>query len=85
MSGVFNCASPNPVTNRELMGGMRLAMNRKFGLPAPKWLLELGAVIIRTETELVLKSRWVIPERLVQEGYEFKFPRLDQTLRSILH
>ncbi|WHX48930.1 TIGR01777 family oxidoreductase [Paenibacillus woosongensis] len=85
LSGVFNCASPNPVTNRELMSEMRRAMNRKFGLPSPKWLLELGAVMIQTETELILKSRWVIPERLEQEGYEFKFPRLDQTLRSILH
>ncbi|MUG46931.1 TIGR01777 family oxidoreductase [Paenibacillus woosongensis] len=85
LSGVFNCASPNPVTNRELMSEMRRAMNRSFGLPSPKWLLELGAVIIQTETELILKSRWVIPERLEQEGYEFKFPRLDQTLRSILH
>lgn len=85
LSGVFNCASPNPVTNRELMGQLRQAMNRKFGLPSPKWLLELGAVMIQTETELILKSRWVIPERLMLEGYKFRFPELDQTLRHILH
>lgn len=85
LSGVFNCASPNPVTNWELMSKMRQAMNRSFGLPSPKWLLELGAVMIQTETELILKSRWVIPERLEQEGYVFKFPELDQTLRHILH
>ncbi|MNJ35717.1 Epimerase family protein [compost metagenome] len=85
LSGVFNCASPNPVTNRELMSEMRRAMNRSFGLPSPKWLLELGAIMIQTETELILKSRWVIPERLEREGYKFKFPYLDQTLCNILH
>ncbi|WP_055106267.1 TIGR01777 family oxidoreductase [Paenibacillus ihumii] len=84
LSGVFNCASPNPVTNRELMSELRRVMNRSFGLPSPKWLLELGAVMIQTETELILKSRWVIPERLEREGYTFKFPHLDQTLRDIL-
>lgn len=84
LSGLFNCASPNPVTNRELMSELRRVMNRSFGLPSPKWLLELGAVMIQTETELILKSRWVIPERLEREGYTFKFPHLDQTLRDIL-
>ncbi|WP_026673924.1 TIGR01777 family oxidoreductase [Alkalihalobacterium bogoriense] len=84
LSGVFNGAAPNPVTNRELMKHMRTAMNRSFGLPAPKWMLELGAVFIKTETELVLKSRWVLPERLQQEGYQFKFDTLEKTLDHIV-
>lgn len=84
LSGVINCASPHPVTNRELMSHLRIAMNRKIGLPSPKWMLELGAVFIRTETELILKSRWVLPERLEKEGFEFTFDTLEKALRQIV-
>jgi len=84
LSGVFNCSSPNPITNRELMSHLRQMMNVKIGLPSPKWLLELGSVIIKTETELILKSRWVIPERLEREGYKFRFSELDTALQQIL-
>ena len=84
VSGVFNCSAPHPITNRELMGSLRKAMNRKIGLPSPKWMLEMGAFIIRTETELILKSRWVIPERLEREGYEFKINNIEKALQQIL-
>ena len=84
LNGVFNCSSPYPVSNRELMTTLRQKMNSPFGLPSPKWLLEFGAVFIRTETELVLKSRWVVPERLQREGYTFIFPTLDETFQDIL-
>ncbi|WP_078381163.1 TIGR01777 family oxidoreductase [Sutcliffiella halmapala] len=84
LDGVFNCAAPNPITNREFMTQLREAMNRKIGLPSPKWMLELGAIFIRTETELILKSRWVIPERLEQEGYTFKYARIDSALAEIM-
>ena len=84
LSGVFNCSSPFPVTNRELMKTLRETMNIPFGLPSPKWMLEIGSIFIRTETELVLKSRWVLPERLEMEGYEFAYPTLDKTLEDIL-
>lgn len=84
LSGVFNCSSPYPVTNREFMSHFRTAMHKKFGLPSPKWLLELGAFLIRTETELVLKSRWVIPERLERNGFRFRFAQIDQALQDIL-
>lgn len=84
LTGVFNCSAPNPVTNRELMKLFRDKMNMPIGLPAPKWLLGLGAVFIGTETELVLKSRWVIPERLEQAGFKFAFPTLEETLEDIL-
>lgn len=84
LEGVFNCSSPNPVTNRELMAQLRKTMNKRLGLPAPGWMLELGAIFIRTETELILKSRWVIPDRLQKEGFTFKYERLDSTLEQIL-
>lgn len=85
LEGVFNCTSPNPVTNRELMATMRKVMHRKGGLPASTWMLNLGARVIRTEPELVLKSRWVIPNRLIKEGFMFKYGRLEQALQHILH
>ncbi|MFB1099733.1 TIGR01777 family oxidoreductase [Terribacillus sp. JSM ZJ617] len=85
LSGVFNCSAPQPVTNRELMHTLRKELNTPFGLPAPKWMLEIGSVFIRTEPELVLKSRWVIPDRLEREGYNFRFKTLGHTLQDILH
>lgn len=84
LDGVFNCSAPNPVTNRELMAAMRKVMNRKAGLPAQRWMLEMGAFMIRTETELVLKSRWVVPNRLVKEGFLFRYGKLERTLEDIL-
>jgi uncharacterized protein len=59
-------------------------MNKTIGLPSPKWMLELGAVMIKTETELILKSRWVIPERLEREGFQFKYREIDEALRQIV-
>ncbi|MBD2869961.1 TIGR01777 family oxidoreductase [Paenibacillus arenilitoris] len=84
LSGVFNASSPDPVTNREFMRILRHALNRSIGLPAPRWMLEIGALAIRTETELILKSRWVLPERLTSEGYAFAYPGLDTALRAIV-
>jgi uncharacterized protein len=84
LSGTFNCSAPEPVSNREFMKKMRKSMNMPIGLPSPKWLLEIGSVMIRTESELVLKSRWVLPERLEREGYRFTFNTLDKTLQDIL-
>ncbi|WP_374054833.1 TIGR01777 family oxidoreductase [Rossellomorea sp. FM04394] len=84
LSGVFNCSSPNPVTNREFMSHLRTAMNKKIGLPTPKWMLEAGALFIKTETELVLKSRWVIPKRLEKAGFVFQYGTLEKALRHIL-
>lgn len=83
LSGVFNCSTPHPITNRELMSSLRKAMNVKIGLPSPKWLLEIGAVFIRTETELILKSRWVIPKRLEDAGYTFKYKTIDEAFGQI--
>lgn len=84
LSGIFNCSAPEPVSNRELMKQIRTVMNVPFGLPAFKWMLEIGSIILKTETELVLKSRWVIPERLERKGYTFTFNTLDKALQDIL-
>lgn len=83
LNGVFNASAPHPVTNRELMAGLRRAIGVPVGLPAPRWLLELGARLIRTETELVLKSRWVIPERLQRAGFTFRYDTLEKALKEI--
>ncbi|WP_199621358.1 TIGR01777 family oxidoreductase [Paenibacillus alkalitolerans] len=85
LSGVFNCSSPQPVTNREFMQQFRKAMKVKIGLPSPRWVLEIGALIIRTDTELVLKSRWVVPERLLKEGYKFKYDNIYKALQQIVN
>jgi hypothetical protein len=83
LSGVINCSAPTPVTNRELMQLMRAALGRTIGLPAKRWMLEIGAFFLRTETELILKSRWVVPDRLMQEGYDFRYKKLDHALEAI--
>lgn len=84
LSGVFNVAAPNPVTNKILMQAFRKIMSVKIGLPSPKWLLTIGGMIIKTETELILKSRWVIPKKLILEGYHFKFKTINEALNNIL-
>lgn len=85
LSGVFNTAAPTPVSNKLLMQSIRKHMGIVFGLPAPSWLLKIGAIIIKTETELILKSRWVIPERLSAAGFQFQYPDMDTALKHILH
>jgi uncharacterized protein (TIGR01777 family) len=84
ISGVINCAAPHPITNKTFMETFRQIMHRKIGLPSPKWLLEIGAALIGTETELLLKSRWVLPERLENNGYTFKYPTISAALQDIL-
>lgn len=81
---IYNCAAPNPVTNTVLMQTLRKQMKMPVGLPSPKWLLEMGAKIINTETELVLKSRWVLPDNLQKEGFSFTYPTIDDCLREII-
>jgi uncharacterized protein (TIGR01777 family) len=74
LQGPVNLAAPNPLPNREFMATLREAWGMPNGIPAPAPLLELAALLLRTESELVLKSRYVIPARLLREGFEFQFP-----------
>jgi len=82
--GTYNCCSPYPVTNDYFMKALRQATGHRIGLPAPAWLLALGARLIGTETELLLKSRWVVPTRLSQAGFVFKYPKLEEALQAII-
>jgi NAD dependent epimerase/dehydratase family enzyme len=66
------------------MALIRRAYGVPFGLPMPQWLLEIGAKLIGTETELVLKSRWVYPKTLLQEGFPFFFPKAEYAVNGIL-
>lgn len=83
ISGPVNVATPFPVTNEEMMNDVRAAMGRRRGLPTPAWLLQLGARVIRTEAELVLKSRWVDPAVLTESGFRFSYPKLSDALADI--
>jgi NAD dependent epimerase/dehydratase family enzyme len=80
-----NVSSPKPSTNREVMATLRRVLRVPFGMPLPRIALEVGARVIRTETELILKSRWVLPKRLLDAGFEFRYPDLEGALRDILN
>ena len=74
IDGAVNVASPNPLPYSDFMRGLREAAGVRIGLPATRWMLEVGALLMRTETELVLKSRRVVPTRLLENGFDFRFP-----------
>lgn len=80
VSGVYNVSSPEPVNNRKFMETLRTQLNQPFGIPIPVALLELGARVIGTETELILKSRYVIPDKLVKTGFKFEYPQVEKAL-----
>lgn len=84
LDGPVNIAAPGPVDDRTMMATLRRVLGVPTGLPAPRWVLELGSAVIRTETELVLKSRWVVPERLLAAGYSFAYPELEAAFRDIV-
>jgi hypothetical protein len=83
LEGPVNCAAPNPLPNREFMAALRKAYRQPVGLPAAAWMLEIGAFFLRTETELLLKSRWVLPQRLQEAGFAFRYPDLASALAEI--
>lgn len=84
MNGVINCTAPEAVKNTDLMHALRKSYGMPVGLPTPAWLLGIGARIIGTETELILKSRWVAPKRLLDSGYKFLFTKADYAIDDIL-
>lgn len=83
LSGPVNLAAPCPLPNNDFMRILRDTWGTSIGLPATEWMLAFGAVFMRTETELVLKSRRVVPTRLLQSGFEFEFPFWDQAARDL--
>ena len=74
LSGAFNLAAPGPLPNRDFIAALHAALGVRLSVPVPGWALEIGAFFIRTETELLLKSRRVVPTRLVENGFCFRFP-----------
>lgn len=80
----INIVSPNPIRNVDFMSKLRKAVGMPIGISQPEWLLELGSKIINTETELVLKSRNVIPKRLQENGFTFKYDSVDKTFEDLL-
>ncbi len=84
LEGAVNVSSPHPTDNRTLMRTLRRVLGVPIGVPVFRWMLELGSAVIRTETELVLKSRWVVPGRLEEAGYSFVHPELEPALRNLL-
>jgi uncharacterized protein len=84
-SGPVNLAAPNPLTNAGMMRLVRKICGAPFGLPATAWMLEIGAFFLRTETELILKSRRVVPGKLLGAGFQFHFPDLENALRDLEH
>ncbi len=84
LSGVINCTAPEAIKNTDLMHALRKSYGMPIGLPTPAWLLTIGARIIGTEAELILKSRWVTPKRLLDSGYQFLFTKADYAIDDIL-
>ena len=83
VSGPVNVAAPNPLPNAEMMRLFRDAVGAPFGLPATEWMLAVGAVFLRTETELILKSRRVVPGKLLASGFEFRFPTMREAIADL--
>jgi uncharacterized protein (TIGR01777 family) len=83
LSGAVNVSSPGPLPNRQFMADLRRAWGTSIGLPAARWMLEIGARLLRTESELVLKSRRVVPGRLLHDGFVFTYPEWPPAARDL--
>lgn len=81
--GPVNLAAPNPLPNADFMRALREAWGIRLGLPVAKWMLEIGAIFMRTETELILKSRRVVPGLLTQHGFAFEFSTWPEAARDL--
>lgn len=84
LEGTYNCVSPNAVTNKNFMQTLRKLAGHIIGLPAYKWMLAIGARLIGTEPELILKSRWVLPTRILATGFTFAYPLLEDAFKEII-
>jgi NAD dependent epimerase/dehydratase family enzyme len=83
LAGAVNLASPNPLPYGAFMRALRRAWGTRLGLPTPRWMLAVGAFFLRTETELVLKSRRVVPGRLLASGFRFRFPTWEAAAQDL--
>lgn len=83
LSGPISIAAPHPLPNREFMRVLREAWGARLGLPATRWMVEIGAFLMRSETELILKSRRVVPRRLTDSGFTFRYPEWPEAARAL--
>ena len=83
-TGVVNLASPNPLPNADFLRILRETWGTRIALPAPAWLIEIGTWLMRTESELVLKSRRVVPTRLLAAGFQFQFPEWQDAAHDLV-
>ncbi|MET3536158.1 TIGR01777 family oxidoreductase [Chryseobacterium limigenitum] len=84
MSGVINVTAPKPLSNEQFMKKLRTEMKIPFGLNAPVWQLEIASVFLQTETELLLKSRNVYPDKLMKSSFEFSYPEVDSAFKNLI-
>jgi hypothetical protein len=83
MEGAVNVAAPQPLPYRDFMAALRSAWGMPVGLPATAWMVEVGTFLLRTESELVLKSRRVVPGILLDAGFVFQFPEWPGASRAL--
>jgi hypothetical protein len=84
LAGAVNLASPSPVPNRQFLSSLRTAWGTRIGLPITRWMLDLGTFLLRTESELVLKSRQVVPGRLLRAGFQFMYPEWPDAAQDLV-
>lgn len=84
LEGTVNISAPNPLPNKDFMQLLRQQLKQPFGLPSTKWMLELGAIFLQTETELILKSRWVISTKLEAAGFRFNYSDVKGVLEDLM-
>ncbi|MEO7422285.1 MAG: DUF1731 domain-containing protein [Ornithinibacter sp.] len=84
LEGPVKLAAPEPLPQRDLMGALRRSWGHRPGLPATAWMAEIGAWVMRSDTELLLKSRRVIPSRLLEAGFEFEHPHWAEAAEDLV-
>jgi hypothetical protein len=84
LNGPINLCTPNPLPDSEFMAAMRKAWGAPIGLPATNWMLEIGTFLLCTETELILKSRRVVPSLLLQNGFKFQYPDWPAAAKALI-
>lgn len=80
----MNLAAPHPLPNRDFMQALREAWGISFGVPAKSWMIEVGTFLLRSESELVLKSRRAVPGRLLDAGFRFLFPEWQAAAQDLV-
>lgn len=83
LAGPINIAAPHPLPQKDFMKILRDTWGIKFGMPVTRWMMEIGAFLLRTESELILKSRRVIPARLLESGFVFQYPHWDKAAANL--